>query len=148
MRSTLNWSGTQSGARNGCRKWRYSNSECMGSPRVSLSTPTASTYSLPSGGFPIPEVSKSLKPTIDSWDWQLNGACRGLPAEMFFYPDGERGRHRDTREAKAKAVCATCSVIVECRAHALAVPEIYGIWGGLGEEERANLIRKRLRLVI
>jgi WhiB family redox-sensing transcriptional regulator len=96
----------------------------------------------------MPEVSRSPKPNIDSWDWQLDGACRGLPSEMFFHPDGERGLHRRIRESDAKAVCAICSVLAECRSHSLAVPELYGIWGGLGEEERANLIRKRLTLVI
>jgi WhiB family redox-sensing transcriptional regulator len=115
---------------------------------VFLSTTTASTYSLPSGGFLIPEASKSLKPTHDNWDWQLDGACRGLPSEMFFHPDGERRRHRSSRESEAKAVCAICLVIDACRSHALEVPEVYGIWGGLGEEDRANLLRKRLALVI
>ncbi len=77
----------------------------------------------------------------------MDGACRGLPSEMFFHPDGERGRLRYTRESEAKAVCATCPVLAECRSYSLAVPELYGIWGGLGEEERANLIRKNLTLV-
>ncbi len=96
----------------------------------------------------MPEVSRYLKPNTDNWDWQLDGACRGLPPEMFFHPNGERGLRRRTRESEAKAVCATCSVLTECRSHSLAVPELYGIWGGLGEEERANLIRKPLTLVI
>ena len=96
----------------------------------------------------MPQASGSLKSTIDSWDWQLDGACRGLSPEMFFHPNRERGPSRRTRESDAKAVCATCSVLVECRSHALAIPELYGIWGGLGEEERADLIRNRLTLVI
>ena len=106
------------------------------------------SYSLPRAGFPKPEVGKPLRPTTDSWDWQLDGACRVLPPEMFFHPDGERGRRRSNRESEAKAVCAICPVIAECRSHALAVPEIFGIWGGLGEEDRVNLLRKRLALVI
>jgi WhiB family redox-sensing transcriptional regulator len=40
----------------------------------------------------------------------------------------------------AKAVCATCPVIAQCRAHAIAVQEPYGIWGGLSEEERFEII--------
>ena len=67
---------------------------------------------------------------------------------MFFHPDGERGRNRSARESAAKAVCAVCPVLTQCRSHALAVPELYGIWGGLGEEERANLVRMPLALVI
>jgi len=96
----------------------------------------------------MPRVSSSLKPKIESWDWRSEGACRGLPPDMFFHFDGERGSSRRRRESAAKAVCATCPVLAECRSHALAVPELYGVWGGLGEEERANLISKHLTLVI
>ncbi len=96
----------------------------------------------------MPRVSSSLKPKIESWDWRSEGACRGLPPDMFFHSDGERGSSRRRRESAAKAVCATCPVLAECRSHALAVPELYGVWGGLGEEERADLISKHLTLVI
>jgi WhiB family redox-sensing transcriptional regulator len=92
------------------------------------------------------EVSRLPGPNSDRWDWQLEGACRALPPEMFFHPEGERGPRRRNREAAAKAVCATCPVIAECRAHALAIREPYGIWGGLGEDEREKLIGKRLTI--
>jgi WhiB family redox-sensing transcriptional regulator len=36
----------------------------------------------------------------------------------------------------AKTVCAACPVIQQCRQHALAVREPYGVWGGLTEDER------------
>jgi WhiB family redox-sensing transcriptional regulator len=88
------------------------------------------------------------KPSVDNWDWQLDSACRELPSEMFFHPSGERGRQRRNRENIAKTVCATCQVIEACRSHALAVPEKYGIWGGLGEEEREHLTKKPLTLVV
>ncbi|MEY3448065.1 MAG: hypothetical protein RLZZ14_589, partial [Actinomycetota bacterium] len=32
-----------------------------------------------------------------------------------------------------------------CRAHALAVQEPYGIWGGLSEEERIEIISRSQR---
>ena len=75
-------------------------------------------------------------PAAHLWDWQVQGSCRVLPSEMFFHPDGERGRARRGRIAAAKAVCETCPVLQACREHALAVREPYGIWGGMGEEER------------
>jgi len=65
---------------------------------------------------------------------------------MFFHPEGERGPRRRNREAAAKAICATCPVLAQCRAHAIAIREPYGIWGGLGEEEREKLIGKRLTI--
>jgi WhiB family redox-sensing transcriptional regulator len=41
-----------------------------------------------------------------------------------------------------------CPVRAECAAHALAVREPYGVWGGLTEDEREELMgRARNRLV-
>lgn len=62
---------------------------------------------------------------------------------MFFHPDGERGPRRRNRDNAAKAVCATCPVIQQCREHALAVQEPFGIWGGLTEEERTTILARR-----
>jgi WhiB family redox-sensing transcriptional regulator len=86
------------------------------------------------------EISRLPQPIADHWDWQYQGACRTLPSEMFFHPDGERGPRRRNRENAAKAICAACPVIVQCREHALAVQEPYGIWGGLSEEDRLAII--------
>lgn len=81
-------------------------------------------------------------PNADLWDWQLHGACRGKNSEMFYHPDGERGRARTLRENKAKAICQTCPVMDLCRDHALRAAEPYGIWGGMSESERMTLLRK------
>ena len=88
------------------------------------------------------ETSRLPRPVADEWEWQYEGACRDLPSEMFFHPDGERGPRRRNRENTAKAVCASCPVIAACRAHALAVQEPYGIWGGLSEDDRLEIIAK------
>ncbi|GAA3621432.1 WhiB family transcriptional regulator [Marihabitans asiaticum] len=77
-------------------------------------------------------------PTAQLWEWQFQGACRGSDSEMFFHPEGERGAARRTRVAAAKAVCATCPVLLTCREQSLATRETYGVWGGLSEEERAE----------
>ena len=37
----------------------------------------------------------------------------------------------------------SCPVLQQCRSHALAVREPYGVWGGLTERERRALLRKR-----
>lgn len=79
-------------------------------------------------------------PNADVWDWQLEGACRGMDSGSFFHPDGERGPARARREARAKAICHTCPVLEMCREHALTVHEPYGIWGGLSESERAAML--------
>jgi WhiB family redox-sensing transcriptional regulator len=91
------------------------------------------------------EISRLPRPVLSAWEWQEKGACRELPTEMFFHPDGERGPRRANREKNAKAVCATCPVIEACRQHALSVQEPYGIWGGLSEEDRQLIIERQAR---
>ncbi|GAB3798622.1 hypothetical protein GCM10027605_10570 [Micromonospora zhanjiangensis] len=85
-------------------------------------------------------VSRLPGPIVDLWEWQRLGACRGRDSAQFFHPDGERGSSRNRREANAKAVCFTCPVRAECAAHALAVREPYGVWGGFSESERLRLL--------
>ena len=68
------------------------------------------------------DVSRLPGPMIDAWEWQYDAACR-------------------RRAANAKALCATCPVIEQCRSYALAAQEPYGIWGGMTEEERREEIR-------
>jgi WhiB family redox-sensing transcriptional regulator len=85
-------------------------------------------------------VSRLPGPIADVWDWQRYGACRGRDSAQFFHPDGERGSSRYRREMAAKAVCFGCPVRAKCAAHALAVREPYGVWGGFTETERLRLL--------
>jgi WhiB family redox-sensing transcriptional regulator len=75
----------------------------------------------------------------------MHAACRGLDSEMFFHPEGERGSAKEARERAAKKLCATCPVIMECRAHALKVREPFGVWGGLTESERQVIYESQAR---
>lgn len=83
------------------------------------------------------------KPLTDVWDWQMEGLCRGKSSAVFFHPDNERGPDRVRREERAKAVCLTCPVLERCRQHALDVEEPFGIWGGMTEGEREQIIAAR-----
>lgn len=76
--------------------------------------------------------------------WQTRAACRG-PQAVIFYPPStfERKEERRLREAKAKDICGTCPVSVECLDYALAIHEPHGIWGGLNEAERRDLLEAR-----
>ena len=87
------------------------------------------------------DIRRLPVPVTDVWDWQLRGACRGMMSSLFFHPERERGPARREREALAKKVCHGCPVLEQCRVHALAVHEPYGVWGGLSVAERAALIR-------
>lgn len=82
-------------------------------------------------------------PNADFWEWQLHGACRGKNSDVFYHPDGERGRARAQRENRAKAICNACPVIELCREHALQSAEPYGVWGGMSEAERSHALRAR-----
>lgn len=82
------------------------------------------------------EISRLPGPNAQLWEWQLRGACRSVSSDLFFHPEGERGPSRRNRELAAKKVCARCPVIAQCRTHALAVREPYGVWGGMSEDER------------
>jgi WhiB family redox-sensing transcriptional regulator len=44
------------------------------------------------------------------------------------------------REVAAKTICGRCPVIAECAAHALAVREPYGVWGGMSEDDREAIL--------
>ena len=74
-------------------------------------------------------------------DWQLNALCRGNHAYLFFPPSTfERKDERERREMKAKAICGVCPSREPCSAHALSIREPFGIWGGLTEVERRELV--------
>ncbi len=89
------------------------------------------------------DISRLPGPNADVWDWQLQSACRTADPSLFFHPEGERGPARSGRENAAKLVCATCPVLEACRAHALAVREPYGVWGGMSEDDREAIYSGR-----
>ncbi|HET6793859.1 MAG TPA: WhiB family transcriptional regulator [Acidimicrobiales bacterium] len=76
--------------------------------------------------------------------WQLKAACRGPQAVVFFPPSHfERKDERTQRESRAKSICADCSVRKPCLEYALRIREPHGIWGGLNELERRNLLARQ-----
>lgn len=84
-------------------------------------------------------------PISDDWTWQLQAACRGMSSTHFFHPWNERGPEREARIQRAKQICAGCPVIESCQQHALELQEVYGIWGGLSEDERLILLGRHRR---
>lgn len=94
------------------------------------------------------EISRLPGPIADLWEWQMEGACREVETSLFFHPEGERGPARRNRDAAAVAICESCPVIAQCRAHALEVREPYGVWGGMTEDEREAVYSSRRRLAV
>ncbi|MUL77900.1 WhiB family transcriptional regulator [Mycobacterium sp. CBMA226] len=77
--------------------------------------------------------------TTAAWDWQLRARCRGLPAEVFYTGDDDRGARRIAHEEHAKQICRQCPVLRECLGHAMEAYEPYGIWGATTPKERAAM---------
>ncbi len=72
-------------------------------------------------------------------DWREWAACRGMDPDLFIEPFHEVARTRATREAKARAVCDRCPVVIDCLGEALSNDEKHGIWGGMNRREREEL---------
>ena len=73
--------------------------------------------------------------------WQAKAACRGPHTSVFFPPSHfERKEDKEAREAQAKSICKSCAVRRDCLAYALRIREPHGIWGGLNEMERRQLL--------
>ena len=83
------------------------------------------------------------RPVAEYWDWQLSAACRGMDVETFYHPAGERWHEKNARITQAKQICQRCPVISQCAAWALRTREPYGVWGGLSEAERADILGVR-----
>jgi WhiB family redox-sensing transcriptional regulator len=72
--------------------------------------------------------------------------CRDAASELFFGALQETRRERLERERRAKAMCDACPALNACREQALETLELYGVWGGLGEQERRQHLVRTGRL--
>lgn len=76
--------------------------------------------------------------------WQQRAACKGPQSAAFFPPaQVERKDEREAREQWAKSICAACPVRRPCLDYAIEIREPHGIWGGLNEVERKQLLSIR-----
>jgi WhiB family redox-sensing transcriptional regulator len=78
---------------------------------------------------------------VRDMEWRLRAACRGMDPELFF-PSAETGRLNTVRINRAKAVCAGCPVVLECRVQYM--DQEWGVFGGLSADDR-RLVRRRAR---
>lgn len=74
-------------------------------------------------------------------NWQALGACRLEDADLFF-PVGQ-SQEAIEQEDEAKAVCRSCSVMERCLSWALETRQDVGVWGGLSEDERRRLHKRK-----
>ena len=74
--------------------------------------------------------------TFDPKEWRSRAACRDVDTAVFF-PETE------PEIAAAKAVCAACPVREACLDFALITRQDDGVWGGMDENERRRVRRRR-----
>jgi WhiB family transcriptional regulator, redox-sensing transcriptional regulator len=101
---------------------------------------------LPRGpGARTPAAANGPPTLVDvSEGWNLEARCRNEDAALFFGPNGfEPKRERLAREGAAKAICSSCPAVQVCREYALSQAELYGVWGGLGETDRREVLARR-----
>ena len=65
--------------------------------------------------------------------WQDSALCAEIGDLDLFYP--EKGNPNKT----ALKICARCDVREECLESAIRRREYWGVWGGLGEQQRRKL---------
>ena len=74
-------------------------------------------------------------PINEERPWMVFGACRGKEPDIFFPQTAGEAQ-------QAVAVCNTCAVKQECLDYSLEARERFGVWGGITEKQRRQLLRQ------
>jgi WhiB family transcriptional regulator, redox-sensing transcriptional regulator len=96
---------------------------------------------LPNVPAPQPNSHRIKAAPASERNWRPLAACQSADPELFF-PISSTGKSLE-QAAEAKAVCARCLVRRQCLAFALRTRQVYGIWGGLTEDERTQQVHDR-----
>lgn len=70
-------------------------------------------------------------------NWWSKAECVKEDPELFF-----PHRQNIVQNEMAKRVCERCVVRLQCLAKSLEEPELYGVWGGVGELERKRMLMR------
>lgn len=89
------------------------------------------------------ETSNLPAPLYKNYEWQERAKCRGTDSELFFLPYKARNAEKRNRIIEAKKVCSGCPVIGECLTYALDTQQEFGVWGGMSEDERKVILRRK-----
>lgn len=80
---------------------------------------------------------------MNASNWQDSAACAtGYDADLWF-PVGTTGNAANAQAEEAKAVCRTCPAVEACLRYALECQVDEGIYGGLTEQERRRIHRRK-----
>ncbi len=67
-------------------------------------------------------------------EWVSKARCRSTDPDALFVGGAA--------QKKAAVICRHCPVIAECRADALDNREEFGVWGGMTERQRRELLKQ------
>jgi WhiB family redox-sensing transcriptional regulator len=74
-------------------------------------------------------------PITEERPWAVFSACREKDPDLFFPEDRKAA-------TEALAICATCTVRVDCLEYAIEADIRYGVWGGLTDRQRRRFVRE------
>lgn len=83
--------------------------------------------------------------TAKPGDWWQLADCQSADPDLFF-PISSVGMALSDLE-RAKAVCRSCQVRLNCLEYALQTRQMHGVWGGKSEDERRALLDRRRHAV-
>ncbi len=128
--------GTRSSYQGGCRC-----KDCLGAEAAyKRELRAANLAKLPFDAMPVPSLKGfavmrgDALGVVPGFMEDPRRMCRGVDPALFFPDQGENG-------AAAKALCAGCPALTECRQWGID-HERYGIWGGLSEKQRHDIRSK------
>ena len=76
-------------------------------------------------------------------NWRAHSACLSADSDLFFPISATAASAPQT--ARAKAICAGCTVRSACLDYAMADRNLQGIWGGTTDDERRKARRSTAR---
>lgn len=90
------------------------------------------------------DLYKWSRPSVDALMWTDDAVCRGIDTELFF---PEKGGEAPMIVKRAKEICNSCPVQVECLEFALTIEtagaQRHGVWGGTTARERDRIRAQR-----
>jgi WhiB family transcriptional regulator, redox-sensing transcriptional regulator len=66
-------------------------------------------------------------------DWASHSRCRGVDPEVMFADAAQ--------QREAITICRTCPVVARCLGESLDARQAFGVWGGMTERQRRQLLR-------
>lgn len=72
-------------------------------------------------------------------EWEADALCKELGSRLF-YVESIEGTQANEPVWEAIRACGLCPVMAECRARALVTGEKLGVWGGMSEVRRKEVL--------